>query len=103
MPCSEGYAPVMIEVVAAGVIDGKMEIDPSCIPPGISKPRKDGQTTRADGGAHHARGCCVDDDEQDLHPSAFDAEAVDDLRHPLRLASEAQGALALRGRADHSR
>src|SRR5687768_12928990 len=33
MPCSAGYTPVTIEVVAAGVIDGKIVTERSCIEP----------------------------------------------------------------------
>src|SRR5215213_2974418 len=33
MPCSAGYAPVAMDEVAAGVIDGKIETDDSCIVP----------------------------------------------------------------------
>jgi hypothetical protein len=37
IPCSVGYAPVMIDVVAAGVIEGKMVVDSWCISPASAR------------------------------------------------------------------
>jgi hypothetical protein len=37
IPFSAGYVPVMIEVVAAGVIDGKIVIDDWCISPASAR------------------------------------------------------------------
>ena len=57
----------MIDVVAAGVIDGKMVTDDSCIVPASASRLQRGQPAGLDGGADDARRGGVDDDEQDLH------------------------------------
>src|SRR5687767_12566679 len=56
MPCSAGYTPVTIEDVAAGVMDGKIVTERSCIEPASASRFRfgnlpvwmAGQTTRGD-------------------------------------------------------